>query len=283
MITKMKKFTFLVTSKEYEQFLADIRKIGVVHIEELQSGATSAEFEAGKALAERYKNALKALDFAQETYTAKKEYKNVDVSSGTDVKSYGLKLVEEVEGLLAEENSLKHKIEIVEKNILALRPWGEFNASNLEELAQKGYQVHFFSCPNKMFKQEWTEQYFATPIDEIDKKIYFITFSPERPDITAENIEIPNRPLSSYLKEKEELHAKLEQVHENLLRINAEGKHVILASQVENDNDISLSKVHLSSESIADNAVKLMVGWIPVEKEKVVEDYLNENKIFYEA
>ena len=283
MITKMKKFTFLVTSKEYEQFLADIRKIGVVHIEELQSGATSAEFEAGKALAERYKNALKALDFAQETYTAKKEYKNVDVSSGTDVKSYGLKLVEEVEELLAEENSLKHKIEIVEKNILALRPWGEFDASNLEELAQKGYQVHFFSCPNKMLKQEWTEQYFATPIDEIDKKIYFITFSPERPDITAENIEIPNRPLSSYLKEKEELHAKLEQVHENLLRINAEGKQVILASQVENDNDISLSKVHLSSESIADNAVKLMVGWIPVEKEKVVEDYLNENKIFYEA
>ena len=43
MITKMKKFTFLVTSKEYESFLADIRKIGVVHIEELQSGTTSAE------------------------------------------------------------------------------------------------------------------------------------------------------------------------------------------------------------------------------------------------
>ena len=65
MITKMKKLTFLVTNKEYEQFLADIRKIGVVHIEELQSGATSAEFEAGKALAERYKNALKALDYAR--------------------------------------------------------------------------------------------------------------------------------------------------------------------------------------------------------------------------
>ena len=283
MITKMKKFTFLVTNKEYEHFLADIRKIGVVHVEELQSGSTSAEFEAGKALAERYKNALNALDFAQETYTAKATYKNVNLQSGTDVKAAGLKLVEEVEGLLSEEISLKHKIESVEKNIQLLRPWGEFDASKLEELAQNGYQVNFYVCPNKLFKQEWADEYFATPIDEIDKRIYFVTFSPERPDITAENLEIPQRPLSYYLNEKAELQAKLEQVHENLLRINTEGRKTILASQVENDNDISLSKVHLCAESIADDAVKLMVGWIPVEKENEVEDYLDKNKIYYEA
>lgn len=283
MITKMKKFTFLVTNKEYEHFLADIRKIGVVHVEELQSGSTSAEFEAGKALAERYKNALNALDFAQETYTAKATYKNVNLQSGTDVKAAGLKLVEEVEGLLSEENSLKHKIESVEKNIQSLRPWGEFDASKLEELAQNGYQVNFYVCPNKLFKQEWADEYFATPIDEIDKRIYFVTFSPERPDITAENLEIPQLPLSYYLNEKAELQAKLEQVHENLLRINTEGRKTILASQVENYNDISLSKVHLCAESIADDAVKLMVGWIPVEKENEVEDYLDKNKIYYEA
>jgi len=283
MITKMKKFTFLVTNKEYEHFLADIRKIGVVHVEELQSGSTSAEFEAGKALAERYKNALNALDFAQETYTAKATYKNVNLQSGTDVKAAGLKLVEEVEGLLSEENSLKHKIESVEKNIQSLRPWGEFDASKLEELAQNGYQVNFYACPNKLFKQEWADEYFATPIDEIDKRIYFVTFSPERPDITAENLEIPQRPLSYYLNEKAKLQAKLEQVHENLLRINTEGRKTILASQVENDNDISLSKVHLCAESIADDAVKLMVGWIPVEKENEVEDYLDKNMIYYEA
>jgi len=283
MITKMKKLTFLVTNKEYEQFLADIRKIGVVHIEELQSGATSAEFEAGKALAERYKNALKALDYAQETYTTEQHYNNVDLAGVSDVKTAGLKLVEEVEGLLAEENSVKHKIEAAEKNIQALRPWGEFNAANLEALAEKGYQVHFFSCPVKLFKQEWKDEYFATPIEEVDKKIYFVTFSPERPDITAENIELPQRPLSAYIQEKNELQSELESIHENLLRINAEGRDEILASQVENENDISLSKVHLSSESIANDAVKLMVGWTPVEKEQEVEEYLDKNKIFYEA
>ena len=45
MITQMKKITFLVTNKEYEQFIAGIRRLGVIHIDQLQSGATSDEFE----------------------------------------------------------------------------------------------------------------------------------------------------------------------------------------------------------------------------------------------
>ena len=36
MITKMKKLTFLIYHKEYEQFLEQIRELGVVHIVEKQ-------------------------------------------------------------------------------------------------------------------------------------------------------------------------------------------------------------------------------------------------------
>ena len=39
MITKMKKLTFLVYHKEYEQFLNSLRELGVVHIVEKQQGA----------------------------------------------------------------------------------------------------------------------------------------------------------------------------------------------------------------------------------------------------
>ena len=43
MIQKMKKLTFLITSKEYEKFISDIRNLGVIHIDQLQEGATSPE------------------------------------------------------------------------------------------------------------------------------------------------------------------------------------------------------------------------------------------------
>ena len=38
MITKMKKLTFLVYHKEYEDFLNSLRELGVVHIVEKQQG-----------------------------------------------------------------------------------------------------------------------------------------------------------------------------------------------------------------------------------------------------
>ena len=74
MIQKMKKLTFLVTNKEYDQFLANIRQLGVVHIEELQKGATSEELQANLALAERYKRVFSILDYAKDAYIASDAY-----------------------------------------------------------------------------------------------------------------------------------------------------------------------------------------------------------------
>ena len=283
MITKMKKLTFLVTNKEYEQFLAGIRKMGVVHVEELQSGTTSPEFEAGKERSERLKNALAALDFAQQTWKTDQAYEAVSPSSVKDVAAEGLGIVERVEALQAEETALKHQIETAEKNIAALEPWGEFDARQFEPLAAKGYNVSFFAVSNKMFQAEWGDKYFATPINEINKKVYFLTFSPEHPDITAESVELPKLPLSAYQQEKKQLETSLKEVHENLLKINGESREVLRAAQVEIENEISLSKVHLNTQSVAGDAVKLIVGWVPQEKAADTTAYLDQQKVFYEA
>ena len=283
MITPMKKLTFLVTKKEYEQFLANIRKLGVLHVEELQSGATSPEFEEHRALAERFKNTLTVLDYAKQTWTSEQAYTAIAPSTFANVSQQGVQVADEVEHLQAEETSLKHQLEATEKHIAALEPWGEFDSTQFETLAQHGYQVGFFAVASKMFKAEWKEQYFATPINEIDKRIYFLTFSSEHPDITAETIELPKRSLSTYVKEKKHLEASLKEVHENLLRINAESREILMAAQVENDNAISLSKVHLNTESVAADALKLIVGWIPAEKLDETTTYLDTQHIFYEA
>lgn len=285
MITRMRKITFLVTNKEYEQFIADIRNIGVVHMDQLQSGVTSDEFEANRALAERYKNALRELSYAVETYKTEQTFTAIDSTSMTreELCSEALSQVEQVETLVTRENDVKRAIEATEKNIKALEPWGEFDLEQIEKLEKQGYKVSFFACPTKMLQAEWADKYFATPIDERDKKTYFVTFSPEHPDITAESIELPSKSLSSYQEELEHLKEQLEGIHNNLLEINGIQRDVIAAAQVEVGNDISLSKVHLSYESVADNALKLMQGWIPAEKEDEVTAFLDEQHIFYET
>ena len=68
MIEKMKKFTFLVTEKEYDSFIASLRELGVVHVQQLQKGATSEELQDGMALEQRYKSVLQALEIYTKTY-----------------------------------------------------------------------------------------------------------------------------------------------------------------------------------------------------------------------
>ena len=277
MIQKMKKLTFLVTNKEYEQFLTDIRQLGVIHIEELQKGATSEELQAGLALAERYKNAFKVLDYAVDAYTAPDEPLGVDLDDAT-----ALGLLDTVESLSADELSLKHQLDAADKDIAALEPWGEFQWDAIRELEQEGYVATFYVCPTKLFKQEWRDQYYATPISEQGGKLYFVTFSAERPDITAEALTLPEKLLSEYCDEKARLEKEIESVHNQMLAVNEQYRDTIAAGQLENENNISLSKVHLSHESIADDAVRLLVGWTLAEKAPAVVDYLEKAHIYYE-
>lgn len=282
MIVKMKKLTFLVTGKEYEQFLADIRHIGVVHIEELQSGATSPEFDQGRAIADRFKATLNALNFAQETWTTDRAYTAIDPASVTDLLQAGQDIAAAVEALQDEEKKLKHKLEANAKTLELLEPWGDFDQALLDRLDEKGYSAHCFACPTKMFKNEWQEQYYAIPVAENGKKTYFVCFAPQRPDITAESITLPRQPLSHFKAERKSLEEQLRQTHENILKINAEQRDILMAAQVANENNISLSRVRLSTESIADGAVRLLVGWMPEDKVEAVQTFLDSHRIYYE-
>ena len=277
MIQKMKKLTFLVTNKEYEQFLTDIRQLGVIHIEELQAGATSEELQAGLALAERYKNAFKVLDYATDAYAAPEVPSSVDIDDAT-----AMNLLDRVEALNADELSLKHQLDAVKKNIAALEPWGDFRWDNFRALEREGYVPTFYVCSSKLFKQEWADKYFATPISEQGGKTYFVTFSAERPDITAEALVLPDRTLSDYLAEESRLEAEIERVHNQMLAVNEQYRGVLTAGRIDNENAISLSKVHLSHESIAGDAVRLLVGWTLAEKVDPVVNYLEDNQIYYE-
>ena len=180
MIEKMKKLTFLVTEREYESFIASLRELGVVHVQQLQKGATSQELQDGMELEQRYKSALQALDIYAKTY------KEMAIPQSVQESSSPTELLQHVEDLRAEELNLLHNIDTLQKDINMLEPWGDFDPANVKHLSDaSAQQIHFYRCSSKFFKREWVDKYFATSINEMDKSVYFITFSDEAPDIQA--------------------------------------------------------------------------------------------------
>ena len=277
MIEKMKKLTFLVTEKEYDSFITSLRELGVVHIQQLQKGATSQELQDGISLEQRYKAALLALEIYAKTY------KEMALPETLKESASPTELLQHIEDLQTEEQNLLHSIDALQKNINMLEPWGEFDPVCLKHLSEtSAQQIHFYRCSSKYFKREWVDSYFATPINEMNKSIYFITFSEEMPDIQAEQIFLPAGTLSGYVAERKAEEEKLDAVRAELLYINANLRGFLETGLVKVQNEISLSKVHLSDERVAGDVLRLMLGWVRADKTEALVEYLEKDKIYYE-
>lgn len=278
MIEKMKKLTFLVTAKEYEPFLLDLREAGVVHVQELQQGATSPALQEALSLTKRYEDAMQRMENVLKTYEQAGEVPALP--------SFGspLELLEHIEALEEERTRLLHVIDSRKARIEQLTPWGEFSLEELERIeANSKMRIRFFSCPNKLFKKEWEEAYFATPIDEVQKRIYFLTFSEEMPDITAEHIERPQHPISFYQASLRETESRVRLIEQELLALAGSQMHILAQGLCAVQNEVRLDKVRLSSEAIADGVVHLMTGWTLVERLPELEERLKARGIYYEA
>ena len=277
MIEKMKKLTFLVTDREYNEFIEALRQQGVVHVKQLQQGASSAELQRAVDLDTRYANAFKILDAAEKTYTVSPVAPDVQPSAGAEA------LLCHVENIQHTEQKLMHEREAIEKDMQVLMPWGNFDMEALKKVTESsGLQVNFFRSSSKYFRKEWEEQYYAIPINEINKSVYFLTFSKETPDIEAEQVFLPQGSLSDKEKEKADLTAELDNLHGELLFIATNLRSVLLDGQICTRDSIQLERVHLSDKLVAGDALHLMVGWVRADRTEALTEMLNDKHIYYD-
>ena len=277
MIEKMKKFTFLVTNKEYEGFISSLRQQGVVHVQQLQQGASSQELQQALDLESRYVAALRVLDSAAKTYQVAPHAPALGQASES------LEVLTRIENIQAEEQTLMHERDAIEKDIRVLEPWGNFDMKALQRLAQaSGLTVGFFRCSSKFFRQEWADHYFAIPVNEMSKSTYFLTFSEEKPDIEAEQIFLPQESLQEKRAQLDSVLQKLDLIHGELLYIEKQLRSVLLDGQSQTRDSIQLERVHLSDERVAGDSLRLLVGWVRADRTEELTTVLDADHIFYE-
>ena len=277
MIEKMKKFTFLVTDKEYEGFISSLRQQGVVHVQQLQQGASSQELQQALDLESRYVAALRVLDSAAKTYQVAPHAPALGQASDS------LEVLTRIENIQAEEQTLMHERDAIEKDIRVLEPWGNFDMKALQRLAQaSGLTVGFFRCSSKFFRQEWADHYFAIPVNEMSKSTYFLTFSEEKPDIEAEQIFLPQESLQEKRAQLDSVLQKLDLIHGELLYIEKQLRSVLLDGQSQTRDSIQLERVHLSDERVAGDSLRLLVGWVRADRTEELTTVLDAHHIFYE-
>lgn len=276
MIAKMKKLTFLVYHKEYDAFLKSIRDLGVVHVAtKAQGSAENAALQESIRLSARYAAAIKMLQGL-----------NVQPAAAhTGNAGKGTEALAEIEDVQQQIQQVAHKFQAVEKELVQLEPWGDFDPKSVARLRDAGYQIDFYICSDKQFKEEWVDLYNATEINHIGSKLYFVTVMPkgENIDLEVETAKLPDCSLSDLYARKENLAKQSEALQARLKDLAASVVPDLQAAQAQVHSQIEFSKVVLNTDSLADNKLMLLQGWAPADCVSKIKDFLESKEVYYEV
>ena len=273
MITRMKKLTFLVFYKEYQEFLNRMGELGVLHVVQKQQGVLdNVEVQEQVRLLSRYASAIEAL-----SKVASNPSENSEFSEPSE-------LLVKYDQLLADKATAEARIQLLAKDEQMLAPWGNFEPSSVERLVKAGYDINFFACATRLYKEEWESEYNAITIRADKSKVYFITVTAPGTEISieAELCRLPQTSLESLVLEIEELKAKVVELDKQITAFANE--HLVHLKQAHEalQSDINFSKVALSADSVADNKLMLLQGWAPEKSLDTVREYLDKTGHYYQ-
>ena len=247
MITQMKKYTFLVFHREYEAFLEQLRDLGVVHVTEKAAGMAD--------------------DAHLQELLAKADNTRKLIAQGAP------------DQLLTEKSNLEQRIANTQKEADKMAIWGEFSAERMEQLKQAGYTLRYFTCPKKLFQEEW-----GIVVAEQGAMVYFV-------QVNNEN-EAPEGSQEQYINAKSaaDLQKDVEGLNGLLVAQNARielwAKENIPALEDELkqlQEQIDWKRVTLNTDSEADGSLKILEGFCPIDQVAALDAVLDKQEVYYQA
>lgn len=273
MITKMKKLTFLIYHKEYERFLKAIQELGVLHIETRQEGRIETpELTAKMQRVEHLRDLIS-------------KYADLEITTSTSCNAErGDKVLTRIDELNELLHQNEHTLQRYKKDETVLAPWGDFDPRSIKRLKEAGHKIKFFTCPERFFQEDWTEQYNATLIHKEGDRLYFITITPvdKEIDINAEAVILPDLSLGKLkadIKAEQDHCEKLEKEITETITAHIGDLRELEASL---RTSIEFDSVILGTGHTAENRVMILQGWIPEDKEGMVKSFLDKEDVCYD-
>lgn len=278
MITKMKKYTFLVFHRDYEHFLEQLRDAGVLHVNQKAAGAMEDEqLQQQLSLVDRIRKAV-----AISSSLIPEGCAAVDTGAAPEDAEA---LLMELPALTAEKQQLEQDLITLQKEQTRMKVWGSYSSERIEALQAAGYELRYFVCPKSKYQPEWETMHNAFLMAEEAGMRYFVTVNKQgtEVDIDAEEITLNKHNADQLNADIEALkglvaakQAQLEAwaiAHTGELR---EAEHRTMQT-------IDWKQVNLSTTQLADDTLCLLEGFCPIDAVEDLNRMLDEQHIYYVA
>jgi len=252
MITKMKKLTFLVYAKEYEDFLNRLRNLGVVHVVEHQRGEPDEALARLQQKLNTYEQAL-----AKMTKLASADSANDSPATVTFANlDAAVDMLTDTEQRIA---NLQQELATIDKDKDALQVWGDFSWHQIDALRQAGWDMKFYCCAEKDYDDSWDASFDIIPIARQSGKLHFVCVANSNDNL------LPLEPLNLPGDSMAELHARRSKLAAELVECTCQLKALCQQSLSPISDGISklrsevdLMRVRLSGDAMAENTVVLL-------------------------
>jgi V/A-type H+-transporting ATPase subunit I len=273
MIVPMKKYSFLIYHKEYTGFLDELRKTGILHVIEKQSGELADEkLREQYYLINQYNSVIKFLQ------KRAPEDKQESVAA-----SDPHKILQEIQNIQSEVENKTQQLSSLKKDIELVRPWGNFSFEDINKLSEHGLNIRFFLCNARKFKDEWKSAYNIEVISHYGGTIYFVVIQEDEEEIgvDAEEIKLPETSLSGLLKKQKDIENILTK-SEEIFDLYAKKYILLLISERDRlQEQFEFENVVFNTEKKVEEKLMLLEGWVPVDKQQEIDLFLNNSGIFF--
>ena len=208
MIVPMKKVTVLCLDVDQNQALEQLRGLGVVHLEHIQTPA-GTDIDEARAL---HSKVARVLDLLPAEHHAKAEGDPRET-------------VEAVWGKLEQQKKLQAELDALRLEQRRVEPYGSFDPELIKRLAAKG--VYVTLCKTGIQDRlELPEGVARHVISETKDGRYVAAFSREPIKLQVSALKLPEQSLSSMQRRINEIDDELVSLHESIVALGSERKKV---------------------------------------------------------
>lgn len=270
MIVPMLKYSFLVYHQDHEEFLQQLRDIGVVHIMEKRAEFSEETKKAFQKI-DNLKDTIKLLERREVEQKEQKYDRDVD------------ELMEEIQNTREEIDRLYQRINTIHKTIVQQKPWGDFSPAYIQYLRENNIYVHFFMCPAGQFDEKWKEDYYLEVIQECPSDVYFIivTRDSEQVNIEAEELEVPKESISQLQADKKAYEQHIDELQQAMDEYAAHYQDLLSNGILDIQENTQFNEALHNTEKQAEDKVMLTEGWVPQPKEQALLDFLKNRSVVY--
>lgn len=272
MIVPMKKLSLLLYHKERETFLTSLQDLGVVHIEE-NPEITSQDLESLQGKLKTSDNVIKALK------TIEKE-----LSSPITQEKEGNaeEIIEKFDEYEQQIEKIDQKIASLQKDIRALSVWGDFEPSSVERLKSTGINLRFFELSEKKFEELNKDDLYFEVINRQSGTVFFTVVEKEEPvSVEADEVILPDISLGKAEQEVKKLEKQKTDVNGSLKEL-VKYCDILQAYFDKNSDSRSFEAARINMEEVAEGKVLSMTGWLPLDKENKIAEFLDKYPSWYQ-